>query len=107
MMNDEQPFGEPVYVYTNAKAVEDGVLLQLAHYRKHVPVFVTRNCFDQLRLNDFRRASYFCTDGLERLDQPDPEDDENRRMREFKVQGTRVWVIADGNGITFMLPEDY
>ena len=43
--------------------------------------------------------------GLELLKVPDPEDSEYMRLR--VIEKDRIWVIADGQAITFMKPSDY
>ena len=43
--------------------------------------------------------------GLELIRQPDPEDDDYRKLR--VIAAGKIWVILDGDGFTFLRPDDY
>ena len=50
-MNDENPFGEVIYAYTRAQAIEDGVLVDLTEWASEtgfsVPVTCTMTIWDK------------------------------------------------------------
>jgi hypothetical protein len=43
--------------------------------------------------------------GIKLLKEPDPEDTDYMKLR--VIEKDFIWVILDGNGLTFMRPEDY
>ena len=103
----EDLFGPPIHIYTRQQAIEDGVLMpvDMANMTDGMSIGVcfTANLHGDYEDADSRRR--LIRRGLALLNEPDPEDDEYRRLR--VVEEDRVWVIWDGDGITFLRPEDY
>ena len=99
-------FGEPIHVYTRRQAIDDGVLIHVGNIpSKPEPITICFTCslFADYRDPEARRK--VIRKGLVLLDQSDPEDDGYRKLR--VVEKSRIWVIWDGDGITFLRPEDY
>ena len=92
-----------ISVYTQEQAIEDGILTIVGTVGK-IPVIFTTNLFydgyedKEKRLNLIKR-------GIDLLNKPDAEDDENMKLR--VIEKDKIWVILNAEGITFMKPEDY
>ena len=97
----------PVIVtYTREQAIADGVLVPtgLIGFRggKFVQVCFTAHLFADFK--DGAKRGRLVREGLKALKHPDPED---TRYRLLRVLRKRYWVILDGDGITFLYPDDY
>ncbi|MDA1193096.1 MAG: hypothetical protein O3A46_15580 [Candidatus Poribacteria bacterium] len=108
----EQPdrddlWGEPIHVYTREQAIEDGTLIPTGTLRlvDGTPVGICFTANLHLEYSDYHYRYGLMRRGLRLLNDPHPEDDECRRLR--VVIHDRVWAIWDGDGITFLKPEDY
>ena len=97
---------EVISSYTTQQAVEDGMLVPVGQVGE-CPVYFTRNCFERFDLEDDKKRRAVVEVGLAALRKPDREDDGYRKLRAFNVNDEKVWVILDGQGVTFMRPEDY
>ena len=104
-MNDDI-FGEPISVYSQAQAIADGVLLLLTRIGD-VPIVATSNAFHTLGMENQIKAVAIIREGLLALQKPDDEDSEYMRLRVLYDRGTKYWVIHNGEGVTVLLPEDY
>jgi len=97
-------FGEPIHVYTRRQAIRDGVLVSVGE--AHLGDERIGICFTAALLAE-RPTVEHCRDlirqGFAMLNTPDPEDDGYRKLR--VVEKDKVWVIWDGDGITFLRPE--
>jgi hypothetical protein len=103
--------------YTSEDAIEDGVKIELAPRlycttnlaRRLAPSADTEAAFDPERLmclmayfvNKRRQKLYFDPDAT------DHPEETGRDFVAYKVGSERVWGIEDGEGLTFLLPEDY
>ena len=102
----EKDFWEDVPVissYTLEQALDDGVLVRVGLCGKY-PVVFTSNLFAD-GYEDKDRRTALVQKGIEMLKLPDPEDSDSMRLR--VIEKDKLWVIADGQAITYMKPEDY
>jgi len=101
--DDEMPV---IVRYTREEAIADGVLtptgFAFTDTGTRVNVTFTTHLFEAFR--DAEERSALVREGLTALADPNPEDD-GRRLRVLR-DGT-IWVIWDGDGITFLYPDDY
>ena len=95
--------------YTTDQAIEDGILVEVGEVRgkdgSKIRVIFTRALFEEGGYEDEARRVALVARGMMLLKKPDPEDTDYMRLR--VIEEGEVWVIHDGNGITFMKPEDY
>ena len=89
--------------YTQEQAIEDGVLVKVGTCGR-LPVVFTSNLFYDGYEKQEKRTE-LVKKGLEMLRQPDKEDTDYMKLR--VIEKDKIWVILDGNGITFLKPEDY
>jgi nucleoside 2-deoxyribosyltransferase len=95
-------YGEPISVYTIQNALDDGMLVKVGYLSNlKIPVVFTSNLFNDVK----DHYNEIVKKGLEMLSQKDEEDSEYSKMR--IVEESRIWVIANSEGVTFMKPEDY
>ena len=94
-----------VYSYTRKQAIEDGILIPLGHIDGVQIVFTTNIYFDNGYDKDEPKRKELISRGITMLAQPDPEDTPHMKLR--VIEKGKIWVIHDGDGITFMKPEDY
>jgi len=92
-----------IYRYTQEQAIEDGILVKVGTCGK-LPVIFTSNLFHD-GYEDKEKRIELVKKGLELLRQPDKEDTDYMKLR--VIEKRRIWVVLDGNGITFLKPEDY
>ena len=95
--------------YTMDQGIEDGILIVVGEVQMKdgtkIRVVFTRTLFEEGGYEDKTKRLALVTRGMELLKNPDPEDTDYMRLR--VIEKGRTWVIQDGNGITFMKPEDY
>lgn len=114
-MEDHQDEWDVIFRYSNEQAVADGVKIALAPR-----LYCTTNLalrlapelgggIDRLRLAflvdtwlDMRRIGIYCTPDATRH----PEET-SAKFLVYEVDGQVVWGIEDGEGLHFILPEDY
>ncbi len=89
--------------YTQEQAIEDGILVKVGTYGKLPVVFTTNLFYDGYEEKEKRIE--LVKKGLEMLKQPDKEDTDYMKLR--VIEKDKIWVILDGDGITFLKPEDY
>ena len=89
--------------YTQEQAIEDGILVKVGACGKLRVVFTTNLFYDGYEEKEKRIE--LVKKGLEMLKQPDKEDTDYMKLR--VIEKDKIWVILDGNGITFLKPEDY
>ena len=96
----------PISVYTRQDAIDDGVLVpyQFTCKGKRYDVCFTRALHERYADAPQLREIIAKT-GIRLLGQPDREDDGYRKLR--VIEAKKVWVIEDGEGITYLRPEDY
>lgn len=102
----EESFGEPIHVYTRQQAVQDGVLVPVGE--AHLGEERISVCFTSALLEehpDVEECKTLIRQGFALLNTPDSEDDGYRKLR--VVVADKVWVIHDGDGVTFLRPQDY
>lgn len=93
-----------IFAYTQAQAIEDGVLIVVGYCGKE-KVVLTRNLFYD-GYEDLLRRRELVMKGLELLKLPDAEDSEYMKLR--VIEKDKLWVIwSAGEGFVFMKPEDY
>lgn len=93
-----------IFSYTQAQAIEDGVLIVVGYCGKEKVVF-TRGLF-YAGYDDVERRKELVARGLELLKLPDAEDSEYMKLR--VIEKDKLWVIwSAGEGYVFMKPEDY
>ena len=95
---------EVIFAYTQAQAIEDGVLIVAGYCGKEKVVFTRTLFYDGYE--DVQRRKELVARGLELLKTPDPEDSEFMKLR--VIEKDKLWVIwSAGEGFVFMKPEDY
>ena len=105
-------WGEPIHTYTREDAIADGTLVQVgAVVRVQLPgqpkASVTI-CFTSALYVDFQdqaQRDALIREGVRALAQPHPDDTESMRLRVLRDES--IWVILDGDGLTFLYPSDY
>ena len=117
-------FGEPIYSYTDADAIADGVLIPLIREKRDTGHRITRTAFDTLSeyylnhgYSSYREPDFYRFFFAELLPLVTAARSEYRRggilmtNYDFKVirQGDDVlWYLPNENdGLTMMLPTDY
>ena len=95
--------------YTADQGIEDGILVKVGEVREKdgskIRVIFTRALFEEGGYEDEARRVALVARGMTLLKKSDPEDTDYMRLR--VIEEGEIWVIHDGNGITFMKPEDY
>jgi len=99
----EEIFGPPISTYTQEQAVDDGFLIDTGDLTTGQRVFFTSKLFDEGYRDCLKRIP-LVNRGLEMLKIPDAEDSQEMKLRVIEPD---IWVVADGNGLTFMRPDDY
>ena len=102
---DQEPFGNVISVYTQEEAIEDGILVPVGRLTSGQKVVFTRSLFESGGYEDQVKRIELVQKGLNLLRRPDPEDTDYMKLR--VIEKDQIWVIADGNGLTFMRPDDY
>ena len=103
-MEKDQFWGPVLSKYTARDAVEGGVFVEVGSVGKY-PVYFTRNLFDSGGYGDYEKRVGLVNRGLKMLGEPDPEDSEYMMLR--VIEKDEIWVVHNGEGYTFMKPEDY
>jgi hypothetical protein len=104
MEDDDDFWGPVISEYTAKDAVEDGIFVEVGSMGKH-PVYFTTNLFESGEYQDYEKRVNLVKRGLEMLNKEDPEDSDYMRLR--VIEKDEIWVVYNGEGITFMKPEDY
>jgi len=99
----DEIFGKVIFAYTLEQAISDGVLVKVGNLGK-LPVIFTTNLLED-GYEDKETRLVLINKGIEMLKKPDPEDSEYMKLR--VIEKDKIWVIWDGNGITYLKPEDY
>ena len=95
---------EVIFAYTQAQAIEDGVLIVVGYCGKEKVVFTRTLFYDGYE--DVEKRKALVMRGLELLKVPDAEDSEYMKLR--VIEKDKLWVIwSAGDGLVFMKPEDY
>ena len=95
---------EVIFAYTQAQAIEDGVLMVVGYCGKEKVVFTRALFYDGYE--DVEKRKALVMRGLELLKVPDAEDSEYMKLR--VIEKDKLWVIwSAGEGFVFMKPEDY
>ena len=95
---------EVIFAYTQAQAIEDGVLIVVGYCGKEKVVFTRTLFYDGYE--DVEKRKALVMRGLELLKVPDAEDSEYMKLR--VIEKDKLWVIwSAGEGFVFMKPEDY
>jgi type I site-specific restriction endonuclease len=102
---DQELFGNVVSIYTQEQAIEDGILVHVGQLTTGQKVVFTSNLFETGGYKDQDKRTNLVQKGISLLQHPDPEDTDYMKLR--VIEKNQIWVIADGNGLTFMRPEDY
>ncbi len=104
-MGEEDDFWGPVISkYTAKDAVEDGIFVEVGSIGKE-PVYFTSNLFESGGYEDQGKRTDLVKRGIELLGKYDPEDSDYMKLR--VIEKGEIWVVYNGEGITFMKPEDY
>ena len=103
-MEEDEFFGPVISKYTAKDAVEDGVFVEVGSLGKE-PVYITTNLFESGGYEDQDKRVSLVNKGLDLLRKEDPEDSDYMRLR--VIEKDEIWVVYNGEGITFMKPEDY
>jgi len=104
MENEDDFWGPVISKYTAKDAVEDGVFVEVGSIGKD-PVYFTSNLFESGGFKDKHKRVALVNKGLELLRKHDPEDTDYMMLR--VIEKDEVWLIYNGEGFTFMKPEDY
>jgi type I site-specific restriction endonuclease len=97
-------FGPVISKYTARDAVEDGIFVEVGSVGKN-PVYFTTNLFESGDYQYHDKRVGLVKRGLDMLNEYDPEDSDYMRLR--VIEKDEIWVVYNGEGITFMKPEDY
>lgn len=89
--------------YTMQDAINDGVLVLVGKVDE-INVVFTSNLFSD-GYEDYTKRNALVKKGLDLLQKPDKEDTNYMKLR--VIEKGKIWVIHNGEGITFMKPEDY
>ena len=89
--------------YTAEDAVRDGLFVPVGRVGKE-KVYFTSNLFGEGYEEENRRMELVNL-GLEMLRKPDREDTPYMWLR--VIEKGKIWVVRNGEGYTFMKPEDY
>jgi len=103
-MGEDEFWGPVISKYTARDAVEDGIFVEVGSVGKD-PVYFTRNLFESGGYEDYQKRVGMVNRGLRMLGEPDPED--SRYMMLRVIEKDEIWVVYNGEGFTFMKPEDY
>lgn len=103
MRTSQDVFGNVISVYTQDEAISDGVLISVGTCGHNRVVFTSNLFNDGYEDSDARMR--LIAKGLKMLNEHNPDDTDFMRLR--VIEEGRIWVIHDGNGLTFMKPEDY
>ena len=68
-------------------------------------MYFTTNLFESGGYEDHDKRVGLVKRGLDMLNEYDPEDSDYMRLR--VIEKDEIWVVYNGEGITFMKPEDY
>ena len=102
--NGKESATKVIFAYTQAQAIEDGVLLVVGYCGKERVVFTRALFYDGYE--DVEKRKALVMRGLELLKVPDAEDSEYMKLR--VIEKDKLWVIwSAGEGFVFMKPEDY
>jgi len=100
-----------ISTYTQEQALDDGNLIELGKLSTGQKVVVTSALFESFKrekgmLSDESAAELdkLIQHGVEMLNIPAIQDSESMKLRAIEPN---IWVVADGNGLTFMRPDDY
>ena len=122
MFDDYAPDGDPlnedarwvpISVYTRQDAIDDGVLVlyQFTCKGRRYDVCFTRALHEKYQTAP-QLQELVAKTGIRLLGQPryaragsEKEDDRYRKLR--VIEAKQVWVIEDGDGITYLRPDDY
>jgi len=91
--------------YSQTQAIEDGILVIVGRLTTGQRVVFTHNLFESGGYEDPMKRIQLINNGISLLKQLDIEDTDTLKLR--VIEKNRIWVIADGNGLTFLRPEDY
>lgn len=98
-------YAEPISVYTREQAVEDGELVEIfksrwAQLTNGRSMAVTRSLFAAFSLAAFVEMwnEYVVAVGRGRVERGD--------YFQTKMNGEPIWIVEDGDGITFLRPEE-
>lgn len=103
MLNGNGKRSEVIFAYTQAQAIEDGVLIHVGYCGNQKVIF-TSNLFAE-GYEDAEKRRLLVERGLQLLRQPDGEDTKYMKLR--VIEKDRIWVVLNAEGFTFMKPEDY
>lgn len=93
--------------YSLEQAVLDGILTIIATLGP-CPVVINTGLLKERGFDkDSSGLPQFVDEGLKALRVPDKEDGEGPGARRLRVLEKKLWVIGDGQTITFLRPEDY
>ena len=102
-MATEGSFDAVISEYTQEQAIADGVLVDVGLIGDEKVVF-TGNLFAD-GYEDTEKRKALVELGIQKIQEPDKEDSDYMQLR--VLEKDRIWLIRDGNGFTFMRPEDY
>ncbi|MCJ7816609.1 MAG: hypothetical protein MUP55_02015 [Candidatus Aenigmarchaeota archaeon] len=102
--NEDDFFGPVISKYTARDAVEDGIFVEVGSVGEE-PVYFTNNLFESGGYEDRDKRINLVNKGLDLLKKNDSEDTDYMRLR--VIEKGEIWVVYNGEGITFMKPDDY
>ena len=101
----EDIFDTVISVYTQDQAIQDGIHIEVGRLTTRQKIVFTRNLFETGGYEDRDKRILLVERSIALLRKSDPEDTDYMKLR--VIEKDRIWVVADGNGLTFMRPEDY
>jgi hypothetical protein len=103
-MEEDDFWGPVISKYTARDAVADGVFVEVGSIGDN-PVYFTRNLFDSGGYEDKEKRVELVKMGIDLLNEPDSEDSDSMHLR--VIEKGEIWVVYNGEGLTFLKPEDY
>jgi hypothetical protein len=101
---EDDTFGQVISKYTARDAVEDGIFVEVGS-AGDAPIYFTTNLFESGGYRERQKRADLVMTGIELLKKPDPKDSDYIHLR--VIEEGQIWVVYNGEGITFMRPEDY
>jgi hypothetical protein len=120
-MPEEEDWGEPIYVYTDEQAIEDGVLIPFRVREKDTGHRITGTLYEALKrhykeyeYDDAQYGQFFLNELLPLVpyalrqwhEGGILQTDYDFRVRAGEDEG-RIWYVPNGRGVTMMRPGDY
>ena len=97
---------ELIHTYTRQDAIADGVLVPytFTYNRRKLDACFSIGLYEKYKAYP-STLRWIAQQGMQLLAQHDSQDNDIRKLR--VILKDQIWVILDGDGTTFLRPEDY